>query len=140
MSSFRLASVLRLRRTLRDQCEARAAQAHLVAVAAADTAHTRHGELRATSIEAGDGADFRVAVAARDRRAASARSADSAAIAARASHQARIGELVQASMAVSALERLEERSLAAARAEEQRCEAREIDDLVAFRTGKGIRR
>jgi CelD/BcsL family acetyltransferase involved in cellulose biosynthesis len=133
MTAFRLASVLRLRRTLQEQCEVRAAAAHRAALSAADLAAHRHVQLRAARLASGDASNFLASVSARGTRAASALDADQAAAAAKFAHEARIGELIRASMAVSALERLEERTAEAARVEEGKREAREIDDLVTAR-------
>jgi hypothetical protein len=133
MTTFRLASVLRLRRTLQEQCEVRAASAHRAAVAADDLAARRHDELRLAPLSPADGRTFATGVTARQHRTSSARDAATAATDARAAHRARIDDLVAASMAVSALERLEERALDAARAAERAREMREIDDLVTAR-------
>src|SRR5690606_11922946 len=122
--AFRLESVLRLRRTLRDECEVRAAEANRAAVEAADLAQRRLTAVRNATVAGGDVRTFRASVTALELRAAASRDADAAAAEASAAHRARLDELVQASMAVSALERLEERAIEEARAEEQRAEMR----------------
>jgi hypothetical protein len=135
-ANFRLASVLRLRRILRDEAEVRAAQAHRTASLAADLAALRLTEARNGTYLGGDAALFRASVTAQGQRAETARNAEHAAVDARAAHRARIDELTRAAMAVSALERLEQRAIDAARAEELRREAREVDDLVTARFAK----
>jgi flagellar biosynthesis chaperone FliJ len=133
MTTFRLASVLRLRRTLREQAESRAASAHRASIAADLHAVTRRDELGASALEQGTAGTFLASVTAMERRAASVRAADATAEGARLAHRRCIDELVQASMDVSALERLEHRAVEAATAEERKKEGREIDDLVTAR-------
>jgi hypothetical protein len=133
MTTFRLASVLRLRRTLREQAESRAASAHRASRAADLDAVTRRDELGATALAQGGAPTFLASVMTIERRAASVRAADTTAEVARLAHRRCIDELVQATMDVSALERLEHRAAEAAKAEERKKESREIDDLVTAR-------
>lgn len=130
---FRLESVLRLRRTLRDECEVRAAEANRVASQAAEVAAVRVNAVRQATAVGGDARTFRASINSLELRAAAARAAAHAADEARAAHRARLDELVAASMAVTALERLEERANEEARLEAQRAEMREVDDLVTAR-------
>jgi hypothetical protein len=136
MTTFRLESVLRLRRTLRDECTVRAADANRAAGLAADRAAHRLVELRRASLAGGDASTFLASVAAQGHRAQAVRLADDALHEARAAHRARLDELVVASTRVSALERLEARTIEAARIEERRGEQREVDDLVTSRFGR----
>lgn len=133
MTKFRLAPVLKLRRTLRDQCEVRAAEANRAASLAEDRAALRLREAREASAASGDARTFLASVRAQQYRADAARLAVEAADAARAAHRARLDELVRASMDVAAMEKLEQRAIDAARAEERRRETREVDDLVTAR-------
>jgi hypothetical protein len=132
-ATFRLASVLRLRRTLKEQSEVRAAVAHRAALAADEVAAARHDELRRFALASGEARRFTTSLTARAQRTSAARGATAAAADAHAVHRTRIDELVRASMQVSALERLEERTIDAARAAERVREGREIDDLVTVR-------
>jgi hypothetical protein len=127
--------VLRLRRTRKDESEVRAAEAHRAVVAADSKVALRLAELRAAPPSPGitSVAEFRVRTTDRGHRAAAVQAASHAALAARALHRQRIEELVQASKAVAALERLEARVAAQQQEAEQRAEAREIDDLVTAR-------
>jgi hypothetical protein len=136
---FRLESVLRLRRLLRDEAELRAAEAHRAAREAADLARRRHADARTGAYERGGAAVFLASVDERSRRAQSARAAEHAAGEARHAHRARLEELTAAAMAVSALERVEERAHDAWRTEERRREAREVDDLVTARVARAGR-
>src|SRR5690606_8843621 len=98
-------------RTLRDECEVRAAQANRAAVDADSLAATRADAVRHSTLTGGSAGAFRASVTALELRAAAARDAERAAAEARAEHRARLDELVAASMAVSALERLEARAI-----------------------------
>lgn len=133
MTTFRLAAVLKLRRTLRDQCEVRAAEANRAAMVAADRAASRVRNAREARAASGDARTFLASVAAQQYRADAARIAVEAADAARAAHRARLDELLRASMDVAAMEKLEQRAVDEARAEERRRETREVDDLVTAR-------
>jgi hypothetical protein len=140
--AFRLASVLRLRRTLEEQSAVRAATAHRAAGAAAEVARARHDDLRRFTLVPGDASTFAASLTARTQRTQAARSASSAAADAEALHRTRVAELVHAAMQVSVLERLEERNTEAAREAERVREAREVDDLVTVRFARrgGTRR
>jgi flagellar FliJ protein len=133
MSTFRLEPVLRLRRTLRDECTVRAAEANRAAGLAADRAAHRLVELRGASLAGGGAPTFLASVAAQGHRAEAVRLAEAALHEARTLHRTRLDELVVASTRVSALERLEARTIDAARIEERKAEQREVDDLVTSR-------
>jgi flagellar export protein FliJ len=133
MSKFRLESVLRVRRTRRDEAEVRAAEASRAITAAARRVEQRLSELEAATVSSANTGAFLVSVTAQSQRADAVRAAELAVIEAREAHRARLAELVRASMAVSALEKLEERAIEAALADERSAEVREIDDLVTSR-------
>ncbi|HEX7095196.1 MAG TPA: hypothetical protein VF183_04900, partial [Acidimicrobiales bacterium] len=119
MSGFRLAPVLKLRRTVRDQCEARAAETNRAASMAAERAALRLREVRDSALVAGDTRQFLASVTALQLRADAARNAVAAADAAKALHRERLDELVRASMDVAALEKLEQRAIDEAQATER---------------------
>ena len=134
-NGFRLAAVLRLRRIAQDDCTARTAAAHRDAIAADNRAARRLAELRASTAVAGPTPvrAFHADATLRSHRAAAVQAAELAAAADHVAHQQRIDELVQASTAVAALEKLEAGSDAQADDAERRDEAREINDLLTAR-------
>ena len=133
MTTFRLESVLRLRRTLRDESILRAAEANRAASVAADRAARRLVELRRASLSGGGASTFLASVAAQRHRADAVHAAELALHDARALHRARLDELVEASTRVSALERLEARVIEEHATEARKAEQREVDDLVTSR-------